>query len=361
MFSRPNYSGEPTASGQFSQPQVTLTNNYSEPHQRALVSAQQRHQRRDSVGPERIADAAGARRLRLQYRHELRPDAGLQPVQQQYALQAAGIGGWGRKGADKLLILETDGMANQASTVGTVNNGAYNSYYNTPPLATISASGDSADTDAINVATVLTSLNTTSNPIPGFSTASSPVTIQCIVFGAIFEPGAVGFRPVGRRQPDAVDLELGETLFSPALRPTRPTATSGASARWPNGSRNCRRPSSTRWIRKCRSSWCRTSNRPSMTAHQIRSPGENSGFVFFCLARPGFFLPATPRRAISPPVAWWCAWGFGFGKSAAPRLAARGDVRHEVENLVPRQLVQQAFRHHAMSLIAADRRRRCGG
>jgi hypothetical protein len=128
-------------------------------------------------------------------------------------LQAANIGGWGRKGADKLVILETDGMANQASTVGTVNAGAYNSYYNTPPLATISASGNNADTDAITAATVLTSLTTSSNPIPGFSTPSSPVTIQCIVFGAIFEPGASG-----SDQSDAVGLmqsisTLGGTVF----------------------------------------------------------------------------------------------------------------------------------------------------
>ena len=80
-------------------------------------------------------------------------------------------------------------------------------------LGTASASGASADTDAINIATVITSLNTTSNPIPGFSTASSPVTIQCIVFGAIFEPGAVG-----PDQSDAVSLmqsisTLGNTVF----------------------------------------------------------------------------------------------------------------------------------------------------
>jgi hypothetical protein len=29
MFSRPGFSGEPTAAGQFSQPQVALTNNYT--------------------------------------------------------------------------------------------------------------------------------------------------------------------------------------------------------------------------------------------------------------------------------------------------------------------------------------------
>ncbi len=95
-----------------------------------------------------------------------------------------------------------------------MNNGAYNSYYNTPPLATISASGNNADTDAINVATVLTSLNTTRpTRSPASRRPSSPVTIQCIVFGAIFEPGASG-----SDQSDAVSLmqsisTLGNTVF----------------------------------------------------------------------------------------------------------------------------------------------------
>jgi hypothetical protein len=108
------------------------------------------------------------------------------------ALRGANIGGWGRKGAKKLVVLETDGMANVSSSVGTTNGGAYNSYYNTPPLATISSSGVDPATDAINIATVLTSQTTSSSPIPGFSTTTDPVTIQCIVFGAIFEPGAAG-------------------------------------------------------------------------------------------------------------------------------------------------------------------------
>ena len=107
-------------------------------------------------------------------------------------LQANNIGGWGRKGAAKLVVFETDGMANVASSVGTSNNGAYNSYYKTPPLAAISTSGTNPDTDAINVATVLTSQTTSSNPIPGFATQTDPVTIQCIVFGAIFESDASG-------------------------------------------------------------------------------------------------------------------------------------------------------------------------
>ena len=137
------------------------------------------------------------------------------------ALRAANIGGWGRKGAKRLVVLETDGMANVSSTVGTTNSGAYNSYYNTPPLATISASGNDPDTDAINVATVLTSQTTSTSPIPGFSTTTEPVTIQCIVFGAIFEPDAAG-----ASQADAVSLvqsisTLGGTVFpSSASDPT---------------------------------------------------------------------------------------------------------------------------------------------
>ena len=55
--------------------------------------------------------------------------------------------------------------------------------------------------------------NTSSNPIPGFSTTTDKVTIQCIVFGAIFEPDASG-----SDQSDAVSLmqsisTLGGTVF----------------------------------------------------------------------------------------------------------------------------------------------------
>jgi Flp pilus assembly protein TadG len=213
MFSRPSYSGEPTCVGQFSQPQVALTNNYSN-----LINAlwYPPNSGTNDVTP---WDPNGllTPRAHGDYDSNTATSYGLMLAYNQLSsssvLQAANIGGWGRKGADKLVILETDGMANQASTVATVNAGAYNSYYNTPPLATISASGNNADTDAITAATVLTSLTTSSNPIPGFSTTSSPVTIQCIVFGAIFEPGATG-----SDQSDAVGLmqsisTLGGTVF----------------------------------------------------------------------------------------------------------------------------------------------------
>ena len=77
------------------------------------------------------------------------------------------------------------------------------------------------DTDAINVATVLASQITSGSPIPGFSTPTDSATIQCIVFGAIFEPGAAG-----ATQTDSVNLmqsisTLGGTVFpSSASDPT---------------------------------------------------------------------------------------------------------------------------------------------
>jgi Flp pilus assembly protein TadG len=213
MFSRPGFAGEPTAAGQFSQPQITLTNNYNN-----LINALW-YPPNSSTSDVRPWDANGLQTPRAHgdYDANTATSYGLMLAYNQFssstALQAANIGGFGRKGAEKLLVLETDGMANVSSTVGTVNNGAYNSYYNTPPLATISASGNNADTDAINVATVITSLNTTNNPIPGFSTVTDTVTIQCIVFGAIFESGASG-----SDQSDAVSLmqslsTLGGTVF----------------------------------------------------------------------------------------------------------------------------------------------------
>ena len=214
MFSRPHYSGEPTAAGQFSQPQVVLTNNYAN-----LINALW-YPPNSGTSDVRPWDANGLQTPRAHgdYDANTATSYGLMLAYNQFssstALQSAGIGGWGRKGADKLLILETDGMANQASTVATVNNGALQLLLQHAPI------GDDfgqrqrlADTDAINIATVITSLNTTSSPIPGFSTASSPVTIQCIVFGAIFEPGSAG-----SDQSDAVSLmqsisTLGNTVF----------------------------------------------------------------------------------------------------------------------------------------------------
>ena len=90
------------------------------------------------------------------------------------SLQSSGMGGWGRKGAQKIVILETDGMANVATTAGVTNNGAYQSYYNVGTLGSYSVSGASASQGAINVATAMCALTTAGGSPPGYCPARQP-------------------------------------------------------------------------------------------------------------------------------------------------------------------------------------------
>jgi hypothetical protein len=111
-------------------------------------------------------------------------------------LNASGQGGYGRKGAQRLLILETDGMANVSTNAGFVtsvtsgSNPTNNSYYSLGGAATLGSVD--ASQDAINVATKICALVTDSTNGPGFATATKPVYIHCIAFGALFEPDANG-------------------------------------------------------------------------------------------------------------------------------------------------------------------------
>jgi hypothetical protein len=126
--------------------------------------------------------------------------------------QGVAAGGFGRVGAQKIVILETDGMVNQATSATFTNSGSYNSYYQLPPMGTVSASGNAANTSALNVAAQICNL-TTNTSAPGYATPSKPVLIYCIAFGAIFEPSASG-----SEQSDAVAFlqslaTIGGTTF----------------------------------------------------------------------------------------------------------------------------------------------------
>jgi len=211
LFARPPFTGEPTCAGSFGQPQVVSAMNYTD-----LINALWYPP--NSTGSDvRPWDVNGLETPRAHgdYDSNTATSYGLMLAYNQFssspALQAAGSGGFGRKGAQKLVILETDGMANVASNVGFVNSGSYKSYYSTPPVGAASLSGNSADTDAINVAQRICALDTASPP--GFSTVRYPAEIECIVFGAIFEPGSSG-----PYESDAVNLmqqisTIGGTVF----------------------------------------------------------------------------------------------------------------------------------------------------
>jgi hypothetical protein len=198
MFSRPPYSGEATAEGQFPYARGNLNNSF------ASISNSLWYPPNSSAADVRPWDPNDlqAPAAHGDYDANTATDYGLMLAYNQLssaaALQSANVsgqsvaaGGFGRVGAQKLVILETDGMVNQASTATFTNAGAYNSYYNLNPFGTVSASGAAADTSALNVGTQICNMTTNASN-PGFSTPQMPVVIQCIAFGAIFEPTASG-------------------------------------------------------------------------------------------------------------------------------------------------------------------------
>jgi Flp pilus assembly protein TadG len=198
MFSRPHYNGEPTAVGQFTYPVNSLSNNYS-----GMINSLwfPPNSGTSDVTPW-TADGLNTPHAHADYDSNTCTSYGLMLAYNQFSsssVLSSGSqgGGLGRKGAQRLLILETDGMANQASTVSFVNsvtggsNPTNNSYYNIGGN-NASASGSSASQDAINVATKICALTTDTTNGPGFATATKPVTLHCIAFGALFMPDADG-------------------------------------------------------------------------------------------------------------------------------------------------------------------------
>ena len=104
----------------------------------------------------------------------------------------------GRNGAQRLIIYETDGMANEDSIpVNGFYTGPPNaSFYQIQPGQTVNGAGYN-QTNLLRVVQNICNLPdgtpgtapgfTPNDGYPGYSLASKPVQIQCIAFGAIFE------------------------------------------------------------------------------------------------------------------------------------------------------------------------------
>ncbi len=138
---------------------------------------------------------------------------------------APGLGGNGRFGASRLIILETDGMANVpvgANFVPSVSgSGVNNSYYKINP-ATDSIwldnpgpspgaptyAGSSSGQAALNIATKMCAQTTDMTNGPGFATPSKPVQVHVICFGAVFEP--VASPPVQQGQAFSLCQQLSQ-------------------------------------------------------------------------------------------------------------------------------------------------------
>src|SRR5262249_10485528 len=139
-------------------------------------------------------------------------------------LRTQALGGLGRKGAQRLVILETDGMANVATSANFTNAGANNSYYNLGPTDTVTV--DTSTTpgqSAINVATRICALTPDPTTGPGFATPPRPVILHCIAFGAVFEPTAQGSEPANALSFLQQLSSIGGTGFPASLTdPTDP-------------------------------------------------------------------------------------------------------------------------------------------
>lgn len=107
-------------------------------------------------------------------------------------------GGNGRRGAQKIIIFETDGMPNTTATAAYTNNGPYTSYYrvrynSSSPGSSefptnVSGTGDNDTAVVSQIETVcqqICAADSASNP--GYSRGSKPVLIHCIGFGPVFD------------------------------------------------------------------------------------------------------------------------------------------------------------------------------
>jgi Flp pilus assembly protein TadG len=248
LFNRPTLKDDPKGLGSFSQAQVELTNNYNN-----LINLMYYPPDTNSgqmLGEVRLFDPNDLRwsrspRASSDFWYDTATDYGLMVAYNQFSgtpyytdtsqSPPVTLGGGGRTGASRLVILETDGMANVATSTGTVfnpqpappqsPNGVNNSFYMIGPTDTVV--GDPvpshAGPAALAVAKTLTNpVNDPSNP--GFSTPSKPVNIFCIAFGKIFaSPNAeqtsaltflnqltnINAPPNGNAQPKTVTIVIG--------------------------------------------------------------------------------------------------------------------------------------------------------
>jgi hypothetical protein len=113
---------------------------------------------------------------------------------------AGDAGGMGRRGAQKVVIFQTDGLPNHTATASLVNGGSYNSYYRVrfnstspsssefPSVTSTSDNATAVTTEIFGICNRIVALDT-ANP-PGYSTLRRPALIHCIAFGPAVGPNS---------------------------------------------------------------------------------------------------------------------------------------------------------------------------
>jgi Flp pilus assembly protein TadG len=202
-FARPQYANDNPSSGMFNNPQFNLTNDYA-----SMISSIWLPPGLPNID-DRIwtssGNLTGLPSAHGDYDANTASSYGFMLAYNQLSssttLQSAGVGGFGRKGAGRLIIYETDGMANEDSIAVNGFNGTggpYNSYYRITPSDTVNGAGYSQNNllqvveaicnkyDGTPYASLPSGYPTPPN-YPGYATPNKPVIVQCIAFGAIFE------------------------------------------------------------------------------------------------------------------------------------------------------------------------------
>ncbi len=125
-------------------------------------------------------------------------------------------GGNGRRGAQKIVIFETDGMPTHTATATLTNGGSHNSYYRVrfasggsgsseyPSVNQYSGNNSTVTSQIYNLCTQLAASETASPP--GYSSPSKKLLIHCIGFGPVFAPGS------GQRDAALATLAQMQTL-----------------------------------------------------------------------------------------------------------------------------------------------------
>jgi hypothetical protein len=208
LYSRPQYTNDPPGTGAFNNVQYALGRDYSN-----MISSLW-YPANSSVADVRPWDASGTQtpRAHADYNANTATSYGFMLAYNQLSSNATlrtimsdgqAVGGLGRVGAERIVVLETDGMANVNSTPanGFANNGPNNSYYHILPGDTVN--GEPYDPSEILSAvqaicnkadgTPGTAPGYSPNPgYPGYATTAKPVLVHTLAFGAIFEPTASG-------------------------------------------------------------------------------------------------------------------------------------------------------------------------
>jgi Flp pilus assembly protein TadG len=239
LFSRPQYNNDAQGTGAFNVAQFSLGNNYQ-----AMINAlwvppgggttdvrpwDPINAQTARAHGDYDANTASSYGFMLAY-NQLSSSAVLRGVEQS---TGPGTGGLGRVGAQRLVIYETDGMANQDSLPGNslFNGGGGNSYYQIMPGQTLNGGGYNQTNLLQVVQNICNNADgTPGNPpgftpftpnqgYPGYAAPGKPVSIECVAFGAIFEvPGPTQNSSVALLQQIST---IGGTVFPSS--PTDPT------------------------------------------------------------------------------------------------------------------------------------------